>query len=171
MEISEFLSESFDRIRGLVHDVLDEATPGQLVWRPYPEANTVSWLVWHLIRVQDDHVSEAAGAAQSWLVDGWADRFGLPFDDSATGYGQHPEEVGALSVAPGLLRDYHDAVYERTIRYVRILTDGDLDRIVDDSWDPPVSLGSRLISVIGDDLQHLGQAAYILGLASQAGQE
>jgi Protein of unknown function (DUF664) len=41
--------------------------------------------------------------------------------------------------------------------------DADLARIVDRSWDPPVSLGVRLVSVIADDLQHAGQAAFVRG--------
>jgi hypothetical protein len=130
----------------------------------------VSWLIWHLSRVQDDHVADVAGAEQVWLAGGWAERFGLPFDDEATGYGQATAEVAQVRVAPELLEGYHNAVCEQTTRYVQALTDVELDRIVDESWDPHVSLGSRLVSVIGDDLQHLGQAAYILGLAKRAGQ-
>jgi hypothetical protein len=36
--------------------------------------------------------------------------------------------------------------------------------VVDASWDPPVTLGVRLVSVISDDLQHAGQAAYLRGM-------
>jgi hypothetical protein len=46
---------------------------------------------------------------------------------------------------------------------VEQLKDADLDRVVDDSWDPPVTLGVRLISVLSDDLQHAGQAALVRG--------
>jgi hypothetical protein len=35
---------------------------------------------------------------------------------------------------------------------------------VDDYWDPPVTLGVRLVSIISDDLQHVGQAAFIRGV-------
>ena len=62
------------------------------------------------------------------------------------------------------LRAYHDAVYARTIEYVRTLQDADLDRVVDTSWDPPVTLGVRLVSVVNDDQQHVGQAAFVRGL-------
>jgi hypothetical protein len=47
---------------------------------------------------------------------------------------------------------------------VRDLRDADLDRIVDENWNPPVTLGVRLVSVINDDLEHVGQAAFIRGL-------
>ena len=62
------------------------------------------------------------------------------------------------------LTAYYDAVHEQTIRYVRGLSDDDLDRVVDKAWDPPVTLAVRLVSVISDDLQHAGQAAYLRGL-------
>ena len=48
--------------------------------------------------------------------------------------------------------------------YLATLDDDDLDRVVDTRWDPPVTVGVRLVSVIADDLQHVGQAAYVRGL-------
>jgi hypothetical protein len=44
------------------------------------------------------------------------------------------------------------------------VTPADLDRVVDKRWDPPVTLGVRLVSVVDDDAQHVGQAAYVRGL-------
>jgi hypothetical protein len=73
--------------------------------------------------------------------------------------------VAAVRVESGeLLVGYHDAVHQQTTRYLERLSDADLDRIVDRSWDPPVSLGVRLVSVIADDLQHAGQAAFVRGI-------
>jgi hypothetical protein len=125
-------------------------------------------LVWHLTRIQDDHIGDAAGSEQIWTSEGWCDRFGLPFDPAATGYGHSSDDVAAVQVGSAeLLLGYFDAVHERTVRYVRQLTPPELDRIVDESWDPPVSLGVRLVSVIADNLQHAGQAAYVRGLAER----
>ena len=62
------------------------------------------------------------------------------------------------------LIDYHQAVAERTRTFLAGLRPADLDRVVDEAWDPPVTLGVRLVSVIGDDLEHVGQAAYVRGL-------
>jgi hypothetical protein len=67
-----------------------------------------------------------------------------------------------------LLLDYATAVHTRTAEFVRDLTDDDLDRIVDERWDPPVTLGVRLVSVLDDDLQHVGQAAYVRGALRHA---
>jgi uncharacterized damage-inducible protein DinB len=115
--------------------------------------------------VQDDHVAEVAGRPQVWLEDDWAPRFGLESGTTETGYGWSAEQVAALRPeSADVLVAYYDAVAERTAAYLVTLSDGDLDRVVDDSWDPPVTLGVRLASVADDDLEHVGQAAYVRGL-------
>ena len=165
MTSAELLVDAFGRIREVVHDVVDGLTPEQLTFRVDSRANSIAWLVWHLTRIQDDHVADVAQAEQVWTSRGWAERFGLPFDPFDTGYGHRSDEVAAVQVESGaLLVGYYDAVHEQTTRYVAGLTDADLDRIVDESWDPPVSLGVRLVSVIADDLQHAGQAAFVRGI-------
>jgi hypothetical protein len=168
MTNAELLADAFVRIQGIVHDVVDGLEPKDLQFRPDPEANTIAWLIWHLSRVQDDHVAGAAGTVQVWASEGWVDRFGLPFDSSDIGYGMDPAEVALVEVESGtLLTDYHDAVCARTLSYVRSLVDADLDRVVDEAWDPPVTLGVRLVSVLCDDFQHAGQAAYLRGMATR----
>ncbi len=169
MTIAELLADAFGRIREVVHQAVDGMTPGQLAYRPEPGANSIAWLVWHLTRIQDDHIADVAGTSQVWIFgpsgSTWADRFGLPFAASATGYGDGPEAVAAVQVNSGeLLTAYYDAVHQQTLNYIQGLSEADLDRIVDKSWDPPVTLGVRLVSVISDDLQHAGQAAYLRGI-------
>jgi hypothetical protein len=168
MNTAELLSDAFDRVRHSVHSAIDGIEPNRLTWRPDPEANTIAWLIWHLTRVQDDHVAGVAGHEQVWTSAGWADRFELPFAHRETGYGQSPEAVAAVIADADLLIGYYHAVHAATTRFVGALSDSDLDRVVDDNWDPPVTLGVRLLSVISDDLQHAGQAAYLRGLAERA---
>ncbi|WP_196776916.1 mycothiol transferase [Haloechinothrix halophila] len=165
MTSAELLTDAFDRVRDVVHGAVDGLSPDQLAYRLDDDTNSIAWLIWHLTRVQDDHVSDLAGTEQAWTEHGWAERFGLPFDDADTGYGHSSEQVAAARVeSADLLTDYHDAVYEQTIAYISTLSDDDLPRIIDQSWDPPVTLGVRLISVIADDLQHAGQAEFIRGI-------
>ena len=164
MQSRDLLLTAFDNIETVVRSALDGIDAGLLTVRLDPDANTVGWLVWHLTRVQDDHVAEVAGTPQAYTGNGWADRFALPFDAEAHGYGFSSEDVGKTEVTdPQLLLDYHADVHSRTAEYLRTLTDEDLDRVVDERWDPPVTLGVRLVSVIGDDLQHAGQAALLRG--------
>ena len=164
MTSADLLTDAFDRIREEVHHAVDGLSKQQLAYRVDEDANSIAWLVWHLTRVQDDHVSDATGAEQAWTSQGWADRFALPFGRLATGYEHGTGDVGAVQAEAELLTGYHDAVFEQTIRYVKTLTDAALPRVVDESWDPPVTLGVRLVSVISDDLQHAGQAAFIRGI-------
>jgi hypothetical protein len=165
MESRDLLLTAYDNIEEVVRGALEGIDPALLTERIDPEANTIGWLVWHLTRVQDDHVAEVAGVEQAWTAAGWADRFGLPFPPSAHGYGFSSEDVGRTKVTdPQLLLDYHADVHGRTAAFIRTLEPADLDRVVDRRWDPPVTLGVRLVSVIGDDLQHAGQAALLRGL-------
>ena len=164
MTSADLLADSFGRIRDIVHHVVDGLKTDDLTVRLDSEANSIAWLIWHLTRIQDDHVAEVAGTEQVWTSSGWAKRFGLPLDVSDTGYGHTPQQVAAVTSASQTLREYHDAVHEMTLQFVRQLTETDLDRLVDKRWDPPVTLGVRLVSVVADDLQHAGQAAYIRGI-------
>jgi hypothetical protein len=165
MTSAELLVDAVGRIRQVVHRVVDGLMPEQLAFRADLGANSIAWLVWHLTRIQDDHVADAFQAEQVWTVGGWMERFGLPFDPRDTGYGHQAEDVAAVQVDSGaLLVGYHDAVHQQTTGYLGQLTDADLGRVVDRSWDPPVTLGVRLVSVIADDLQHAGQAAFIRGI-------
>lgn len=165
---ADLLADAFGRVQEAVHEAVEGLDAEQLTRRLDPDANSIAWLVWHLTRVQDDHVADAAGLDQVWLAQGWEERFGLPFDPKAVGYGQTSDEVGAVRVEdPQLLLDYHDAVYRQSVDYVRGLKDADYDRIVDRSWDPAVSLGVRLISVIADTMMHVGQAQYVRGVVER----
>jgi uncharacterized damage-inducible protein DinB len=164
MTSSELLTDAFGRIREEVHHAVDGLPLASLTFRLDADANSIAWLAWHLTRIQDDHVAGVAGLEQVWTSKGWAEKFGLPFPPLATGYGHDSSEVAAVQADAELLTAYHDAVYEQTIRYVRGLSDADLPRVVDDSWDPPVTLGVRLVSVIADDLEHAGQALFIRGI-------
>ena len=167
MTPAELLVDAFERVRGVVEATVDGLTPEQLAARPAGNGNSIAWLVWHLTRVQDTHLAAAFGTEQVWTAEGWFDRFRLPFAPGATGYGQTAADVAAVHVSSGdLLCGYLNAVHARTVAHVSRLVDADLTRIVDESWDPPVTLGARLISVIADDLQHAGQAAYVRGLVA-----
>ncbi|MET9533184.1 MULTISPECIES: DinB family protein [unclassified Streptomyces] len=163
MNTADVLADAFDRVQESVHEAVDGLPAGDLGVQLDGGANSIAWLVWHLARVQDDHVADAAGLEQVWLAQGWAGRFGLPFAETETGYGQSAEQVAQVRADAALLTGYYDAVHEQTVGFVRGLDDAALDRVVDEAWSPPVTLGVRLISVIGDDLQHAGQAAFVRG--------
>jgi Protein of unknown function (DUF664) len=163
MSAADLLVDGFGRVREIVHDVLDGLTDADLQYRVDPAANSICWQVWHLTRVQDDHVAAAGGLTQVWLSD-WDRRFGLPLDPRDIGYGHSSDQVAVVVAPASLLAGYHDATYERTIAFLHTLTEDDMSRIVDRRWRPPVTMAVRLVSVLADDLEHAGQAAFIRGI-------
>jgi hypothetical protein len=166
MNTSELLIDAYGRIQEVVHDVVDGLDDKTLSTRPDGKGNSIAWLIWHLTRIQDDHLADAGGYEQVYTAEGWHERLGLPFDPADTGYGHTAQDVAAVVVPAEQLAGYYDAVHARSVEYLKGLSDEDLDRIVDKRWKPPVTLGVRLNSVLSDDLQHVGQAAYVRGLLS-----
>lgn len=168
MDIAALLLELYGRIPPLAHDAVDGLDLETLTRAPAPGANTIAWLVWHSARVQDDHIAEIIDADQLWTGDDWARRFGLDPNPANTGYGHSAPEVAAVRPErPEVLTDYLEAVDRRTRSVLEALTPAELDRIVDRRWDPPVTIGVRLVSIADDSLQHLGQAAYLRGLLAK----
>lgn len=164
MDVRGVLTEAFGRVTELYDEVVDGLDEETLHHRPGGTGNPIGWLLWHLARVQDDHVADLAGRPQVW--EEWQDRLGLPNGTDDTGFGHTSEQVDALRISdPELLVGYHHEVTLATARYLETVDENELEREVDQRWDPPVTAGVRLVSILGDCLQHLGQAAYVKGLA------
>ena len=165
MSSAEVLVDAYGRIQEIVHRAVGGLSPEQLTVQLEPGTNSVAWLVWHLTRVQDDHLSDVEGAEQVWTSGGWMERFGLPFDRHATGYGH-----GAADVRGGTRRlggplgwvPRRGARTDRTVppaAHRQRPRAGGRHRV-----DSAVTLGVRLVSVISDNLQHAGQAAFVRGV-------
>lgn len=169
MKSNDLLLDAFGRIRETVEATLEGLDDGPLddgpmTRRPAGTGNSIAWLIWHLSRVEDAQVAAAAGLEEVWTSQDFVGRFGLPLSKRDTGYGHSSSQVDSVRAGPELLLEYYDAVHRQTVEFLETLGDEDLDRIVDTSWDPPVTLGVRLVSTIADCLQHVGQAAYAKGL-------
>ncbi|MFI1170763.1 mycothiol transferase [Streptomyces melanogenes] len=167
MSSSDLLVDAFGRIRETVAEAVEGLSTEELAFRVDGSGNSIAWLVWHLTRIQDDHIADAAGLEQVWTGQGWARRFGLPLADADTGYGHTSAQVASVGASAEQLTGYHDAVHAQTVGYLAGLDGKALARVVDTSWNPPVTLAVRLISVVSDDLQHAGQAAFVRGVLSR----
>lgn len=161
----ELLRDSFTRLIEHVDELTDGLTAAVAYYRPTPEANTIAWLIWHSARIQDAQLCDIAGIEQVWFRDGWVDRFALDLPRDAHGYGHTPAEVAKVRASAQLLTGYYHAVHRVSLEYVASVTPGELARVVDERWTPPVTASARLVSIIDDAAQHLGQAAYIRGIA------
>ncbi|MDQ1059044.1 hypothetical protein QFZ23_002945 [Arthrobacter globiformis] len=168
MNSNDLLLDAFGRIREIVDATLVGLDDESLARRPAGNGNSIAWLIWHLSRVEDAQVASAAGLPQVWTSQGFAGRFGLPLPERDTGYGHSSDKVDAVRVPRELLAEYYEAVHRQTAEVLSKLGDDDLDRVVDTRWDPPVTFGVRLVSIIADCLQHAGQAAYAKGLKGGA---
>jgi hypothetical protein len=160
----DLLVDAFERIRDAVYPAVTGLSAPELAYRPDDESNSIAWLIWHLTRIQDDHMAGLHKGAQVWEEGGWAERYGLPFDPSDTGYGHGPDQVAEVVVDADALLGYYESVHQRTVAFLGSLGEDDLGRVVDRRWDPHVTMSVRLMSVVADDLQHVGQAAYVRGL-------
>ncbi len=169
MEQNELLVDLFERIAEHVHEAVDGLDAAALSAQPTPGTNHIGWLVWHLTRVQDDHVAEILDQPQLWASGDWAPRFGVSADPANTGYGHSENDVRTIRAESAeVLIEYYEAVAQRTREFLDRTTPKDLDRIVDDRWDPPVTLGVRLVSIADDDIQHAGQACYLRGILERS---
>ena len=165
MEVNELLVDLFERINEHVHEAVDGLDVEALTTPPEPGTNPIGWLVWHATRVQDHHIAELLEQEQVWISGKWAPRFGVAADPDNTGYAHSWSDVMAIRPdSADAVIEYYEAVAERTRGMLETTTANDLDRIVDTRWDPPVTLGVRLVSIFDDDIQHTGQATYARGL-------
>lgn len=124
--------------------------------------------MWHAARVQDAQLADVAGLEQVWTSEGWVQTLGLPLDAGDTGYGHTSAQVAQVVAPAEDLLGYVDAVAAFAADYVGGLNHAELDRVVDHRWQPPVTLGVRLVSIVVDATEHAGQAAYLRGLVDRS---
>ena len=160
MDVRGLLTEGFGRITELYDGVAEGLDERTLHERPDGTGNPVGWLLWHLARVQDHHVADLADPPQVW--ENFQERFGLANDTDDIGYGHTSEQVDAVRIQdPQLLVDYHHEVTLATARYLAHRRRGGARARGRPGLGPARHGRPRLVSIQGDCLQHLGQAAYV----------
>lgn len=164
MDVAAVLNDAIGRVSEQVPEIVADLGEDDLGWQPDAGANSIAWLVWHLTRVADEYSAGFTGSEPRWTAAGWYERFALPFPPDVHGYGMTADEVAKVRASGENLAGYYAAVDPVLTGYVDTLTEPDLDTIVDTSWDPPVTLGVRLVSIVDDMVQHIGQAAYVRGI-------
>ena len=170
MEGTAIVIDSLGRIQNTIRRVLNGLPEEHLHYRPTPDANPICWLIWHLTRVQDHHMSDLLGKEQLWTADGWHAKFGLPADIKNTGTRHTKEDVETVRADAETLQAYYDAVYERSQEVLNSLSPDDLDKEIDEpQYTPLPTIGVRLASIISDNTQHAGQAMYVRGLLQGLG--
>lgn len=164
--------DGFGRVREGIQRLLEEAEPRMLRFRASSHSNSMAWLLWHLTRIQDDHfthlakaLDEGSAPEQCWISRGWVSRFNLPYAQLDTGFGHSSDQVADFGMYDGeYLLGYHRDVHEQAMGILATLREPDLSAVIDRRWNPPVTAGVRLISVLNETASHLGQAEFLKGI-------
>ena len=165
MDTASLLLELYGRIPPLAARAVEGLNEEELCRAPSREPTRSDGLCGTWPECRTTTSQSCSAADQVWVGGDWARRIGLEPDPSNTGYGHSAEEVASVRPESSeVLLDYLDEVQRRTTAMLEGLAPDDLDRVVDERWDPPVTLGVRLVSIADDSLQHAGQAAYVRGL-------
>jgi len=172
MEWQLLITDLFVRISQELEKVLEGLTVDELNQRPTPDCNSIGWLAWHLTRSHDRNISELAAEEQLWIKDNWHARFGRAPNPADTGFGHSSEDMAAFrSPDSQTLLEYHHAALDLAKRYISdTLSEIDLKREVESpTLGNVATVRARLVGIISDGFQHLGQAAYVRGLLKGKG--
>lgn len=165
MDALDILRDAATRPIDSLRSIADRITPANLNRHPAGHDNSIAWLLWHTGRELDVQLAHLTGDDEVWRAQGFRDRSGLGASGDPVGYGHSPEEARAIAVDDAaVLIDYVAACTDALLAYLDTLSEADLDDVVDRHWDPPVTRGVRLVSVIDDAAQHIAQAAYVVGM-------
>jgi len=171
MEWRDLVVDGYRRVAGTLEEYLKGLTPQDMDQQPRPDSNSIGWLAWHTTRGQDSQIAALMGEPQLWISEGWHQKFGRPADPKDTGFGHAPADVAAFKSPPVETQlAYQRAVLARTERYLASLTPDDLARQLNEPWFQPLpTVGVRLVSIMADNLQHVGQIGYARGLLKGKG--
>ena len=172
MEWQKFIMHIYIWISQELERVLEGLTVEDLNQRRRPSCNSIGWLAWHLTRSQDRAVEDLMGEEQLWTKDKWYLKFNRAPDPTDTGYQHSMEEVETFkSPDSRTLLAYHRAVLEQSLRYISSkLSEAELDReFVNPTFTYRKTVRERLLGLINEGLQHVGQAAYVRGLLKGTG--
>ncbi|AQP43568.1 mycothiol transferase [Tessaracoccus flavus] len=165
MDALDILRDTASRPLESLRAIADRITPANLNLHPAGHDNSIAWLLWHTGREIDVQLAHLTGGDELWHAQGFRDRSGLGRAGDAIGYGHSPDEARAIAVDDAsVLVDYVAGCVDALLAYLDTLSEADLDDVVDDNWDPPVTRGVRLVSIIDDAAQHIAQAAYVTGM-------
>ena len=164
MDARDILTDAASRPLAAIRAVAELITPGNLNAHPGGHDNSIAWLLWHMGREIDVQVAHLAGAEELWTARGYAEQLGIT--EEGIGYGHTPAQARAVTARDPLpLLDYLTAATEALQEYLASLDPSALGEVIDSDWDPPVTRGTRLVSIIDDAAQHAGQVGYALSIA------
>ena len=163
MTLNEFITDALEKENGFLLDALDGLTSDELAWQPAPDANSIGWILWHMVRVEDMWIHFFAQfQTELWETEGWHEKFGLPTRDN--GFGHTAEQVNNFpSIDLAQFLEYRASVRASTLVYLNTLSPDDMETVPRERR-PEMSLGAMFRQIIGEMYQHVGHIAYLRGL-------
>ena len=158
------LRETFDDLV----TALDGLTCDELNWRPTLESNSISWLVWHMARVEDNWVNlRLRGKDSVWDAEGWSEQLGV--DVQGNGWGQSAEEIRGMPRidVEHAMRYYRNVRAVTSVYFEDEMTEADLAAVVKHpSGNPKLNwtYAQVLGHLLSEEAQHLGQVSYLRGM-------
>ena len=165
MDWRDLIIDGYNRIFEILDPALKGVSQGELNQQPKPDTNSLGWTIWHLARGQDAQIADLAITDQLWIKDGWHKKFNRAADPSDTGFGDTSEQVAAFkSPTAKVMLEYCHAVVTASLRYLKSVDEKELNRTLDEPYDPKPTVGTRIVSIMADSLIHAGEVSYIRGL-------
>lgn len=161
MSDMQLLCDLLDRAQERFLETINQMTVEELNQMPDPLIKSVSWLTWHTAKMLDQQVSQLNEEEALYFTQAWVDRFAFDLPKNTEDWKHSPEEAKKVIITDKeLLIDYLKLTIKVSKNYLSQLDADTLEDIIDQSWNPAVTRGVRLVSTVDDALMHSGQAVY-----------
>ena len=174
MNAIELFSFQFHRVQDYYLVTLKDIEPETMKWQPLKNANSVGFLLWHILRTWDSYLQFVDGSEQLYDQNNLSQKFGFATEGkgvggSGVGTGFTPEEAADVIPQPAPLNEYLTALAQRTRSYLSQASEKDLGREVQVPWWPaPSTVSGVLTHILAHSFMHLGEAQYIKGMVTGA---
>jgi len=161
MDAKELLLRSLDESQGHLTKALDGLTQDEATWSPSLESNSIAFILWHTVRVEDFFTNRVIRHGKElYEAEGWQDKLGTP----VKAYQLTVEELQAWR-APKLetLREYANSVRQSTLAFLKSISPERLSEVPRPDRSPD-SIGTTLGHLSTEIALHVGQITYLRGM-------
>ncbi len=161
MEARKSILNSLEQSQGYLTEALDGLTQEEAAWSPGVECNSITFILWHLSRVEDFFVNRVIQRQKElYEAENWQEKLGTP----VKAYQYTVEELQAWP-APKLevLREYANSVREKTLALIQSIPPEKLSELARPDR-PPDTIGGILGRISTEIAMHVGQIAYLRGV-------
>jgi len=161
MEARKLILNSLEQSQGYLTKALDGLTQEEAAWSPGVECNSITFILWHLSRVEDFFVNRVIQRQKElYEAENWQEKLGTP----VKAYQYTVEELQAWPVPKlEVLREYANSVREKTLALIQSIPPEKLSELARPDR-PPDTIGDILSRISTEIAMHVGQIAYLRGV-------